>query len=117
MKNFRFIYSSSLILLSSISLSGCATAPKSDPAYVSPAQYQAYNCNQIRAEMQRVSGKLEQASQANATGQVLGTALAAFAISQGYGIYDDGNGDVEYRRLSNQYDVLEQTAIQKECTR
>lgn len=117
MKNFRFIYSSFLIFIFSISLSGCATAPESDPAYVSPAQYQSYNCNQISAEMQRVSGKIEQASKVNATGQVLETALSAFAISQGYGIYDDGSSDVEYRRLSNQYDVLEQTAIQKECTR
>lgn len=112
MKNFNFIFSTSLILLS---LSGCATAPEADPSYVSPTHYQDYNCKQLKAELYRVSGKLEQASQANATGQVLGTALAAFAISQGYAIYDDGNGDVEYRRLSNQYDVLEQTAIQKDC--
>lgn len=96
-----------------IGLSGCASSPESDPAYVSPNHYANYNCNQISAEMQRISGKLEQAEQANTTGQVLGTALAAYAISQGYGFA--GGDDSAYRRLRNQYDVLEQTSIQKEC--
>ena len=95
-------------------LAGCTTAPESDPAYVSPLQYQDYNCKQIKAEMRRISGKIEQAAQANQTGQVLDAALTVFAISQGYGVYSEDNP--EYRRLQNQYDVLEQTAIQKECT-
>lgn len=104
------------ILLSgaiALSLSSCVTAPESDPAYVSPLQYQDYNCKQIRAEMRRVSGKMEQASQANATGQVLDAALSVYAISQGYGVYSED--DPDFRRLQNQYDVLEQTAIKKEC--
>jgi hypothetical protein len=96
-----------------IGLAGCSTSPESDPAYVSPTHYSNYNCKQISAEMQRVSGKLEQTEQANATGQVLGTALAAYAISQGYGFSSGDNSP--QRRLLNQYDVLEQTAIQKEC--
>lgn len=96
-----------------IGLAGCANSPESDPAYVSPNHYANYNCKQISAEMQRISSKLEQAEQANTTGQVLDTALAAFAISQGYG-YSSGDNSA-YRRLHNQYEVLEQTSIQKEC--
>jgi hypothetical protein len=96
-----------------IGLAGCSTSPESDPAYVSPAHYSNYNCNQISAEMQRVSAKLEQMAEGQATGQVLNTALAAYAISQGYGF--SGGNDTAYRRLYNQYDVLEQTSIQKEC--
>lgn len=96
-----------------IGIAGCSTAPESDPAYVSPAQYSSYNCNQISAEMQRVSSKLEQMAEGQATGQVLNTALAAFAISQGYGISSGDN--TAYRRLYNQYEVLEQEAIRKEC--
>lgn len=63
--------------------------------------------------MQRVSTKQEQAQTASATGKVLDTALAAFAISQGYGYGSEE--DVAYKRLNNQYEVLEQTSIQKEC--
>lgn len=103
----------SLLLSVSVGLAGCATTPESDPAYVSPMQYQDYNCKQIKAEMRRVSGKIEQAAQTNQTGQVLDAAMTVFAISQGYGVYSEDNP--EYRRLQNQYDVLEQTAIQKEC--
>jgi len=94
---------------------GCAPqSPEADPAYVSPTHYSNYNSKQISAEMQRVSAKLEQAEQTNTTGQVLNTALAAFAVSQGYGL-TGGDDDVRYKRLVNQYDVLEQTSIQKEC--
>ena len=110
MKPFKSILLSTVLL---IGITGCETSPESDPAYVSPAHYSNYNCNQISAEMQRVSGKLEQAETTNATGQVLGTAVAIFAISQGYGYAEDNNP--EHRRLVNQYDVLEQTFIRKEC--
>lgn len=96
-----------------IGLTACATSPQSDPAYVSPTQYQGYNCKQISAEMQRVSTKQEQANQGAQANAVLNTALTAFAISQGYGVSQDDNSSV--RRLNNQYEVLEQTAIQKEC--
>lgn len=105
---------STIFVLSLMMITGCASAPESDPAYVAPTHYANYNCNQISSEMQRISTKMEQAKQANTTGKVLDTALAAFAISQGYG-YSSDNDDVQYRRLVNQYDVLEQTAIQKEC--
>ena len=101
-----------------LGLAGCASSPESDPAYISPTHYSNYNCNQISAEMQRVSGKIEQLEQTEKTEAaevVLGTALQAFAISQGYGISSNDDKNVQYRRLANQYDVLEQTAIQKEC--
>ena len=63
--------------------------------------------------MRRVSGKIEQAAQNNQAGQVLDAAVAVFAMSQGYGV--SRGDDVDYRRLQNQYEVLEQTAIRKEC--
>ena len=100
-----------------ITLSGCSSSPESDPAYVSPTQYLGYNCNQIGAEMKRVSAKIEQANetQGDKTAEmVLNTALSAYAISRGYGV--GSSDDSAYRRLINQYDVLEQTAIQKECS-
>lgn len=97
-------------------LAGCSTSPESDPSYISPNHYADYNCKQLSAEKQRVSTKIEQMTtgKSDTADKVLDTALAAFAISQGYG-FSSGDDDVAYRRLYNQYEVLEQTAIEKEC--
>lgn len=100
-------------LASALLLMACNTAPQTDPAYVSPNHYSDYNCNQISAEMRRVSSKMQQIERENQSGQVLDAALAAYAMSQGYGY--SGGDDTEHRRLVNQYDILEQTAIRKEC--
>lgn len=105
--------SASVFLITTMLLAGCATSPQSDPAYISDAQYLDYNCKQISAEMQRVSRKIDQKMNTDGTKQLMDTALAAFAISQGYGYADDT--DVEMRRLKNQIDVLEQTSIKKQC--
>ncbi len=100
-------------------LSGCASSPESDPAYVSLTQYQNYNCNQISAEMQRVSAKLEQTSQRDVTNKVIESAVTAYAFSQGAAVFAGNNSEdaTATKRLRNQYDVLEQTAIQKECSK
>ena len=97
-------------------LGGCSTSPEPDLAYISPNHYSEYNCKQISAEKQRLSTKMEQMTtrKNDIANKVLDTALAAFAISQGYGV-SSGDDDATYRRLYNQYEVLERTAIQKEC--
>lgn len=64
--------------------------------------------------MRRISAKLEQSNQADAAGNILGAAVMAYGISQGYAMYG-GEEDATAQRLSNQYDVLEQTAIKKNC--
>jgi hypothetical protein len=89
--------------------------PESDPAYVSPAQYSDYNCKQIKLEMQRITAHLQPSKQADTTGQVLNTALLAYAVSKDYSFYQGGQDNTETRRLQNQYNVLEQTAVKKEC--
>lgn len=96
-----------------VMLTACTSSPESDPTYVSPTQYQNYNCGQISAEMNRISAKIEQASQADNENQVLGAAVTAFAIYRGYSF--NNNENIALKRLHNQYDILEQTSIQKEC--
>lgn len=99
-----------------LGLTGCygyQSSPESNPSYVSPAQYSDYNCKQLKAEMRRVSSNIEQQKISDTTGKILDTAITAFAISQGYGFTDDEN--VEYKRSQNQYRVLEQEIIRKEC--
>ena len=44
-----------------VSFSGCATSAKHvSPTYVSPVQYQHYNCDQIEQELTRCSRTVEQ---------------------------------------------------------
>ncbi len=109
-----------LTIITVLGLSACASkSPESDPTYISPNHYQNYNCKQLSAEKKRVNSKLEQMAKLNegsdTTGQVLSTALAAFAVSRGYSFQSGQDENTAYKRLYNQYEVLEQTAIQKEC--
>lgn len=108
-------YTALLLLSAAAVLGGCATETplQSNPAYVPPSFYESYNCKQLKAEKIRLTSKIEQSRKTDATGQVLTTALFAYAISQGQSVYQED--DSELQRLQNQYDVLEQTSIQKEC--
>jgi hypothetical protein len=91
---------------------------------VSMTQYQDYNCNQVRAEMRRLSNLIEQQTIAmkpapkEANNQYLETALSAFAISRGAD-YSNNNDNQEesavLQRLKSQYNALDQLAIQKDC--
>lgn len=107
------------IVSSSIVLGGCASAAKDvSSSYVSPLQYQGYDCSQITAEGQRIQGRINQM-----TGQldkaatndkaITGVALilfwpAAFAL---------GNKaqEAEYARLKGEGEALEQASIAKKC--
>lgn len=109
-----------ILIIAIMGLTACASnSPEKDPTYISPNYYNDYNCKQLSAEKKRVSTKLEQMAEIeegdDTTGQVLNTALMAFAISRGYGINSGNDENTAYKRLYNQYEVLEQTAIQKEC--
>lgn len=108
MKRILFLFPCAILLQS------CSSGPTKDPTYISPIHYQSYDCKQISMEMDRVSKKIDVKTQTEAAPQVLNTALAAFAISQGYGVYGEEE-NVELRRLKNQYDVLDETAIRKKC--
>jgi hypothetical protein len=51
------------ILVTAITVAGCATnASDVTPSYVSPMQYDAYNCNQLAEEAQRVSARASAAA-------------------------------------------------------
>lgn len=88
-----------LIVLLSLGLVACASNdPTKDPAYVSPTQYQAYNCKQLNAEMKRVSVRREQVLADAKDGEFLDTAVKVFAMSQGYSVGTTGR-ELEARRL------------------
>ena len=105
-----------LILASMALLSACAsTKPEDDPAYVSPTQYDSYSCAQMRAEMVRVDGIIEHETQSAQGSQLLNTALAAYAISRGYGVGGQEES-VELRRAKTKYRILDEMMIKKNCT-
>lgn len=100
---------------------GCASNPeKIQTSYVSPVQYQNYDCDQIGREMERVSlrahelhGSLKKTANNDKAQMALGMVLfwpALFFLEGG-----DGPEAVEYSRLKGEREALEKAAIQKKC--
>ncbi len=101
-------------------LSGCTTTSKDIAAsYVSPLQYQSYDCEQIVAEGQRLNtkvvqlgGRLDEAAANDKSITVVGAFLfwpALFALGGTKG------QEAEFARLTGERDALQQVAIQKKC--
>ena len=112
------------IIIYIISLSiliSCSNASKDIVAtYVSPQQYSDYDCDQIRAEMQRVSGKVRtltgQLDKNNENDKVAtGVSLILFwpAVFFLGGTKEE---EAEYARLKGEYEALEKVSIQKKCS-
>ena len=102
-------------------LSGCSTASKDiSPVYVSSIQYQSFDCGQIAAENERLTGRvsqlggrLDEAAANDKAISVVGAVLfwpALFALGGTKG------QEAEYARLRGEHDALQQTSIQKKCT-
>jgi len=102
-------------------LTACASHPdKIASSYVSPIQYQSYDCQQIAAEMTRVSrrvselyGHLDKTADNDAAQMGVGLILfwpTLFFLEGG-----DGPEAAEYARLKGEREALETTAIEKKC--
>jgi outer membrane murein-binding lipoprotein Lpp len=107
------------LVSASIVLGGCASAAKDVSAsYVSPLQYQNYDCSQITAEGQRIQARINQMTgqldkAANNDKAITGVALilfwpAAFALG-------NKTQEAEYARLKGEGEALEQAFIAKKC--
>jgi len=99
---------------------GCATASKDiAPTYVSPLQYQNYDCDQIAAEAARIQVRVSQ------TGGRLDEAASNDQAITGAGIVlfwpalfflgGTKQQEAEYARLRGEYDALQSVAIAKKC--
>lgn len=102
-------------------VSACASSPDElTPSYVSPLQYQRYDCGQIAEEAANVErrvaelyGTLDKKSSDDNAQMGLGLVLfwpALFFLEGG-----DGADAVEYRRLRGEYEALQKTSVQKRC--
>ncbi len=106
-------------MISQLGLVACASKSENiSAAYVSPLQYQGYTCNQIRAEMSRISRRVNevagvQDSQASKDSVALGVGMVLFWPALFFMIGKDK--EEELSRLKGEYEALEQAAIQKDC--
>tara|TARA_B100001964_G_scaffold217040_1_gene256790 strand:- start:823 stop:1449 length:627 start_codon:yes stop_codon:yes gene_type:complete len=101
-------------------LSSCASPPTEImPAYVSPLQYEKYDCSQIGMEMERVSRRLNEVHVAvqqrrNKDSKNMAVGMILFWPSLFF-IKGDGPEAVEFARLQGEMQALEKIAIRKKC--
>jgi hypothetical protein len=101
-------------------ISACAKNPDKIPAaYVSPALYQNYDCDQVREEIIRVSHRVDQVSgkqRSERTKDTVATTVGViiFWPALFFLIGDDKKDEIA--RLKGEYEALEIAAIQKKCT-
>lgn len=99
---------------------GCATASKDiAPTYISPMQYQAYDCDQIAAEIARVQARVQQIGgrldeAASNDKKITGVGLILFWPAF-FALGGTKEQEAEFARLKGEYDALESAAIAKRC--
>lgn len=104
-----------------MALAGCATASKDiSAAYVSPIQYQSYDCDQLASESQRLTtrvqqlgGRLDEAASNDKAITGVGMILfwpALFALG------GTKQQEAEYARLRGEADAIQAAAIGKKCS-
>ena len=100
-------------------LSACASAPDHiAPSYVSPLEYSNLDCDQLRAELIRVSDHVREVAGVQAKDHTrdqiaMGVGLVVFWPALFF-LSGGGHKD-ELARLKGEYDALDQAAIEKKC--
>lgn len=109
-----------LTVAASFGLVGCATSSKDiASSYVSPVQYQGYDCEQIAAENQRLAarvtqlgGRLDEASANDKA--IMGVGLVLFWPAL-FALGGTKQQEAEYARLKGEHDALQQASVAKKC--
>ena len=109
------------VLSLAIGLAGCATSSKDIAStYVSPLQYQSYDCAQLASETQRIQtrvvetgGRLDQAATNDKV--IMGVGLVLFWPVL-FAIGGTKNQEAEFGRLKGEYDAVQKASIDKKCT-
>jgi hypothetical protein len=108
------------IFFAGLTLAGCAkSSGEIRGAYVSPIQYQNYSCQQIGAELQRVSARANEAAGVQddkADNDALVTAAAIVVFwPAAFFVGGDGQTAAELARLKGEFEALERAGIEKNC--
>lgn len=99
---------------------GCATSSKDlSSSYVSPIQYQAYDCGQLAAESQRIQarvtelgGRLDQAATNDKI--LMGVTLVLFWPAA-FALGGTKQQEAEYSRIKGELEAVDQAVIAKKC--
>ena len=108
------------VLVASGILTACATAGKDVAStYVSPMQYANYDCEQLRTESMRISGRVNQLTgrldeAASNDKAITGVGLILFWPAL-FALGGTQQQEAELSRLKGEYDAIESTANTKKC--
>jgi hypothetical protein len=109
-----------LLAVGILALTGCASSSdKVAPTYISPMQYDAYNCQQLAEEAQRISAHVTGAAGAQdsqATKDAWATTAAIIVFwPAAFFVQGDKQNAAELARLKGEMDAVEQASIRKQC--
>lgn len=101
-------------------LGGCATASNDITAsYVSPMQYQSYDCEQLGGEAQRIQARVAQVGgrldQAASNDKIITGVGCVILWPSLFFLGGTKQQEAEYARLKGEYDAVQQAAISKKC--
>jgi hypothetical protein len=107
-------------LLAAFGLGGCASSSdKITASYVSPMQYESFNCRQLAEEAQRVSARAAAAAGAQdsqATKDAVATTVAVVVFWPAlFMIGGDKQNAAELARLKGEMEAVEQASVRKQC--
>src|SRR4030088_3292691 len=108
------------VIVSTLALGGCATSSdKVTASYVSPMQYESWNCRQLAEEAQRISHHAAAAAGAQdsqVTKDAVATTVGVIVFWPAlFLIGGDKQTAAELARLKGEMDAIEQTSIRKRC--
>lgn len=103
-----------------LAISGCATGSKDImPVYVSPMQYQSYDCDQLAGETQRIQGRVVQLGgrldEAAANDRAIGVVGAILFWPALFALGGTKGQEAEYARIKGESDAVQAAAISKKC--
>jgi hypothetical protein len=107
-------------VLIALAVGGCASKSNDIAAsYVSPLQYDTFNCRQLAEEAQRVSQRAAVAAgvqDQKATNDAVATTVGVIVFWPAlFFIGGDKGNAAELARLKGEMDAIEQTSIRKSC--
>jgi hypothetical protein len=120
MRKIATVRTTATVTSLAIALAGCATASRDVPtAYVSPLQYQSYDCDQLGAEsrrlntrVQQLGGRLDEA--ANNDQAIMAVTLVLFWPAA-FALGGTKAQEAEYARFKGEADAINQAAIARKC--
>lgn len=118
--NFNFKRISCGLLAISV-LGGCATAGKDITAsYVSPTQFSALDCDQVRMESDRLRGRVNQLTgrldEAASNDKTIAWAGGLLFWPALFALGGTKQQEAELSRLKGEYEALQSVATQKKCS-